>query len=172
MKQLEDKSQDFKSKTLSQLLRGAPDLRQHIKNLREQFEEPSKDSKEKGGRSVKSGVNSPDRGNPDDLLLPQDGKDEAYDNVEAEIATLKDRLDAALKKLAAKSGFVVKLLLRIGTDRANRRAKLDYWSSSQGNKDIYQVQTSTSHKGKLPSDWVKSGGTKVNCPNCALGWRI
>jgi DNA mismatch repair protein MSH6 len=113
---LEDKSQDFKSKTLSQLLRGAPDLLQHIKNLREQFEEPSKDSKEKGESSVKSGVNSPNRGYPDDLLLPQDGKDEAYDNVEAEIATLKDKLDAALKKLAAKSGFVTESPLLIEID--------------------------------------------------------
>ncbi|KIO19597.1 hypothetical protein M407DRAFT_30749 [Tulasnella calospora MUT 4182] len=122
LKQLENEAQSFKSTNISGLLRSAPDLQPHIDSLREQFEEP----KEK-----------------DDLLLPRDGKDEAYDTVEAEIESLKASLDKSLKKYAGQTGL-----------------KLDYWHSSIGTKDVYLVQAPASAK-KVPKEWVKSGGTKA-----------
>ncbi|KAG8916636.1 DNA mismatch repair protein msh6 [Tulasnella sp. 408] len=85
LKKLENQAQSFKSTNISGLLRSAPDLQPHIDALRGQFEEP----KEK-----------------DDLLLPRDGKDEAYDNVEAEIESLKTSLDKSLKKLSGQTGSV------------------------------------------------------------------
>ncbi|KAG8973234.1 DNA mismatch repair protein msh6 [Tulasnella sp. 425] len=122
LKKLEDEAQSFKSTNISGLLRSAPDLDPHINALREQFVEP----KEK-----------------DDLLLPQDGKNEAYDTVEAEITGLKVMLDRSLKKLAGQTGL-----------------KLEYWHSSIGTKDIYLVQAPASAK-KVPKEWVKSAGTKA-----------
>ncbi|KAG8987176.1 DNA mismatch repair protein msh6, partial [Tulasnella sp. 427] len=122
LKKLESEAESFKSSNISGLLRSAPDLQPHIDALREQFEEP----KEK-----------------EDLLLPKDGQDEAYDEVEAEIARLKASLDKSLKKFAGQTGM-----------------KLDFWHSSIGTKDVYLVQAPASAK-KVPKDWVKSGGTKA-----------
>ncbi|KAG9048858.1 DNA mismatch repair protein msh6 [Tulasnella sp. UAMH 9824] len=122
LKQLENQAQSFKSTNISGLLRSAPDLQPHIDALRGQFVEP----KEK-----------------DDLLLPRDGKDEAYDTVEAEIASLKASLDKSLKKFSGQTGL-----------------KLEFWHSSIGTKDVYLVQAPASAK-KVPKEWVKSAGTKA-----------
>ncbi|KAG9034241.1 DNA mismatch repair protein msh6 [Tulasnella sp. JGI-2019a] len=122
-KTLEEKVEDFESKSVSGLLRSAPDLKPYIKNLEKLFEPPKEKS--------------------DDALIPRDESDEAYDEVVAEISTLTKKLDAALTKLSQKTG-----------------AKLQYWHSSQGTKEIYLVQSPASQKG-LPKDWTKASGTKA-----------
>ncbi|KAG8888505.1 DNA mismatch repair protein msh6 [Tulasnella sp. 332] len=122
-KALEGKVEEFESKSISGLLRAAPDLNPYIKNLEKSFVPP----KEKA----------------DDLLIPRDGCDEAYDEVEAEISDLTTKLDDALSKLSKKTG-----------------AKLQFWHSSQGTKEIYLVQSPAGQKG-IPKEWTKASGTKA-----------
>lgn len=103
LKKLENEAQSFKSTNISGLLRSAPDLEPHIDALREQFVEP----KEKGtniGSVVTMRATCSDPHSIDDLLLPQDGKNEAYDTVEAEITGLKVMFARSLKKLAGQTG--------------------------------------------------------------------
>lgn len=99
-----------------------------------------------------------------DELLPVEGKDEAYDEISAEIAELEDGLEKELKKLKK----------QLGCD-------LTYWHSAQGTKvafpaistpvkkppddryrwqEIYLVQTKAG-QGGIPKNWIKSGATKV-----------
>lgn len=40
-----------------------------------------------------------------DELVPEDGKDEVYDNVMSEINELEDELKAALKKIRKETGY-------------------------------------------------------------------
>ncbi|KAI0266519.1 muts domain V-domain-containing protein [Gloeopeniophorella convolvens] len=122
LSKLADASESFESKTIPGLLRSAPDLLPHIKNVESRFEKPEKET---------------------DDLLPVEGKDEAYDEIAGEIHELESELDKSLKKLEKKVGH-----------------SLQYWHSALGNKDIYLVQISTSHKS-IPDDWIKSGGTKA-----------
>ncbi|KAF9485007.1 DNA mismatch repair protein Msh6 [Pholiota conissans] len=125
MNKLAEEAEDFESKTISGLLRGAPDLMPHVRNVQSMFQ-PVKEEKT-------------------DELVPRDGKDERYDEVVEEIASLEKSLENELKK------FEKSLDL-----------KLAYWHSAIGNKDIYLVETAASvNKNKLPSDWTKSGGTKA-----------
>ncbi|TFY82733.1 hypothetical protein EWM64_g1284 [Hericium alpestre] len=81
-------------------------------------------------------------GKDSDELLPKDGKDEMYDEIMGEIGDLETKLKKELKKLENKLG-----------------CSLTYWHSAQGNKDIYLVQTKP--KQDVPTEWVKSGGTKT-----------
>ncbi|PBK99844.1 DNA mismatch repair protein msh6 [Armillaria gallica] len=120
---LADTSEKFKSKTIQGLLRNAPDLLQNIKNVEAMYVKPSeKDANE---------------------LVPQDGKDEAYDTIMSEIAELEEELDGELKKFEKKVG-----------------CKLNWWHSAIGNKEIYLVETSAGQKD-IPKDWTKNGGTKA-----------
>ncbi|KAK0501656.1 muts domain V-domain-containing protein [Armillaria luteobubalina] len=120
---LADTSEKFKSKTIQGLLRNAPDLMQNIKNVEAMYIKPSeKDANE---------------------LVPQDGKDEAYDTIMSETAELEEELDGELKKFEKKIG-----------------CKLNWWHSAIGNKEIYLVETSAGQKD-VPKDWTKSGGTKA-----------
>ncbi|TRM62248.1 muts domain V-domain-containing protein [Schizophyllum amplum] len=124
MNALADTSAEFESKTISGLLRGAPDVVPNIKHIEEMFERPSseKDAEE---------------------LVPQEGKDDVYDEVIAEIKQLEKSLNKQLKKMEATVG-----------------GKLAYWHSATGNKDIYLVETSASLKN-VPREWTKHGGTKA-----------
>ncbi|KAI0300141.1 muts domain V-domain-containing protein [Multifurca ochricompacta] len=74
----------FESKTILGLLRLAPDLLPHVKNVESRFEKPEKDN---------------------DDLLPVEGKDEAYDEIAKEIHELEKELDTLLKKLGRSVGF-------------------------------------------------------------------
>ncbi|KAF8960367.1 hypothetical protein BDZ97DRAFT_1922267 [Flammula alnicola] len=125
MAKLADEAEEFKSNTISGLLRGAPDLLPHVRNVQSMFQ-PVDNEKA-------------------DELVPRDGKDERYDEVVEEIASLEKSLEADLKKFEKSLGI-----------------KLAYWHSAVGNKDIYLVEVaSTVNKNKLPNDWTKSGGTKA-----------
>ncbi|KAJ3753736.1 muts domain V-domain-containing protein [Lentinula raphanica] len=75
---LANASESFNSKTILGLLRSAPDLLKHIKNIESMFEKPSSEK--------------------DDELVPRDGKDEVYDKVMAEIQELEQGLNDALGK--------------------------------------------------------------------------
>ncbi|KAJ3747148.1 muts domain V-domain-containing protein [Lentinula detonsa] len=120
---LANASESFKSKTVLGLLRSAPDLIKHIKNIESLFEKPSSD---KG-----------------DELVPRDGKDEAYDEVMAEIQELEQGLDSALEKFEKTLGV-----------------KLNWWHSAVGSKEIYMVETTAGQKN-IPKDWTKNSGTKA-----------
>ncbi|GJE94869.1 MutS family DNA mismatch repair protein [Phanerochaete sordida] len=79
---LANTAEGFDSKTIAGLLRGAPDLSPHVKNVRALFDV--------------EGV---------DELMPREGKDEEYDAVMEEIRELEDTLDKELKKLEKKTGL-------------------------------------------------------------------
>ncbi|KAN0131698.1 DNA mismatch repair protein Msh6 [Lactarius tabidus] len=83
LSKLADASETFESKTILGLLRSAPDLFPHIKNVESRFERPEKDN---------------------DDLLPIEGKDEAYDEIAEEIGGLEEELEKSLKKLEKQAG--------------------------------------------------------------------
>ncbi|KAG6861406.1 hypothetical protein C0995_000535 [Termitomyces sp. Mi166 len=143
LSRLADTSESFNSKTIFGLLRSAPDLLPHIKNIENLYVKPSSD---KGilpfiRRSLQN-----DFALSDDELIPREGKDSAYDEVMAEIAGLEEELDSDLKKMEKKLG--------------GGSFPLSYWHSAQGNKEIYLVETSAGQKG-IPDDWTKSSATKA-----------
>ncbi|KAH7886999.1 muts domain V-domain-containing protein [Phlebopus sp. FC_14] len=79
---LAENSESFESKNILGLLRSAPDLTPHLKNVKSRF--------------------TFDRDT--DELLPVDGKDEVYDGVMQEISELEKALDLQLKKFEKKLG--------------------------------------------------------------------
>ncbi|KAG6841043.1 hypothetical protein C0991_002351 [Blastosporella zonata] len=97
LSQLGDTSESFNSKTIFGLLRSAPDLLPNIKNIESLYVKPLSEK--------------------DDELIPREGKDEAYDEIMAEITSLEEELDNDLTKLEKKLS-----------------CKLSYWHSAQGNK--------------------------------------
>ncbi|KAI0697052.1 DNA mismatch repair protein Msh6 [Cytidiella melzeri] len=112
----------FKSNNISGLLRSAPDLSPHLKHVKSIFK-----LSENGG----------------DELIPEDGKDEQYDNIQEEITALERQLEKDLRRLQKD----------VGCD-------LEYWHSAQGTKEIYLVQTKAKEKN-IPRNWAKSGSTKA-----------
>ncbi|EGO03735.1 hypothetical protein SERLA73DRAFT_119383 [Serpula lacrymans var. lacrymans S7.3] len=82
---LTDSSETFESKTITSLLRSAPDLTPHIKNVESRFI-VDKDT---------------------DNLLPVEGKDDVYDEVMAEITELEETLDSQLRKFEKKLGITL-----------------------------------------------------------------
>ncbi|KAF8504398.1 DNA mismatch repair protein Msh6 [Russula emetica] len=87
LSKLADASETFGSKTILGLLRSAPDLLPHVKDVESRFEKPEKDN---------------------DDLLPVEGKDEAYDEIAQEICELEKGLDKSLKKLEKQVGSSLK----------------------------------------------------------------
>ncbi|KAF9233196.1 muts domain V-domain-containing protein [Melanogaster broomeanus] len=79
---LAENSESFESKTILGLLRSAPDLTPHLRNVKSRFTIDKET----------------------DQLLPVDGKDDVYDGVVAEIAMLEKELDSHLKKFEKKVG--------------------------------------------------------------------
>ncbi|KIK25984.1 hypothetical protein PISMIDRAFT_676513 [Pisolithus microcarpus 441] len=79
---LAENSESFESKTILGLLRSAPDLSPHLKNIQSRFT-ADKDT---------------------DELLPVDGRDEVYDGVMQEISELEQALDSRLKKFEKSIG--------------------------------------------------------------------
>ncbi|KAF7311618.1 DNA mismatch repair protein [Mycena kentingensis (nom. inval.)] len=74
---LGDVSENFASKTIFGLLRGAPDLIQNIKKVQAMYEKPEESAGE---------------------LVPQAGKDEVYDEIMTEIGDLEKQLDDELER--------------------------------------------------------------------------
>ena len=85
LKELADRSEAFKSRTVLGLLRGAPDLLPYIKNVEARYKTPEKDT---------------------DDLIPVEGKDEEFDSNKEEIDELEGQLAKELKKLAKSTGYV------------------------------------------------------------------
>lgn len=101
LSKLADASEAFGSKTTLGLLRSAPDLLPHIKNVELRFERPEK------GRSTPQLVQHSPLVTPltdNDDLLPVEGKDEVYDEIAEEIRELEKELDKSLKKLERQVG--------------------------------------------------------------------
>ncbi|EAU89431.2 DNA mismatch repair protein msh6 [Coprinopsis cinerea okayama7 len=82
---LADESEEFESKTILGLLRGAPDLLVNVRHLESMFEKPS----------------DKDR----DELKPVEGKDEEYDGIVREIRSLERDLDKSLKAFEKETGL-------------------------------------------------------------------
>jgi DNA mismatch repair protein MSH6 len=114
-------AESFKSTSTSALLRSAPDLEPHLEHIRSLFTY----DKETGD------------------VLPADGVDEAYEDVQAEIDRLERQLDDLLREHAKELGC----------------RDLTYWHSAQGQKEIYQIQVPV--KYKAPKSWTKTGGVKA-----------
>lgn len=106
LSKLADASETFESKTILGLLRSAPDLLPHIKNVESRFERPEKGMlpcqtwRKKFTRSSYSYSDNDD-------LLPVEGKDEAYDEIAEEIRELEEELDKSLKKLEKQTGLIL-----------------------------------------------------------------
>jgi len=101
LSKLADASESFGSKTILGLLRSAPDLLPHVKDVESRFEKP-----EKGTLTPQlikhSLVRQLFTENAD--LLPVEGKDEAYDEIAQEIRELEKGLEKSLKKLEKQVG--------------------------------------------------------------------
>jgi DNA mismatch repair protein MSH6 len=95
LSKLADASETFGSKTILGLLRSAPDLLPHIKDVESRFEKP-----EKGTLTPQLVEHRLVRQLfiDNDDLLPVEGKDEAYDEIAQEICELEKGLDKSLKK--------------------------------------------------------------------------
>lgn len=94
-------SETFESKTILGLLRSAPDLLPHVKDVETRFEKPEKGTLTPQlieHRLVRQ------RFIDNDDLLPVEGKDEAYDEIAQEIRELEKWLDKSLKKLERQVG--------------------------------------------------------------------
>lgn len=101
LSKLSDASEAFESKTILGLLRSAPDLLPHVKNVEMRFEKPEKGMLTPHPLSMDL-HNSIVTDNDD--LLPVEGKDEAYDEIAEEIRGLEKELDKMLKKLERQAG--------------------------------------------------------------------
>ncbi|KAF8518415.1 DNA mismatch repair protein Msh6 [Hysterangium stoloniferum] len=119
---LTENADSLASLSIPGLLRSAPDLSSHIENIKSRFQWP-------------------ENANVDELL-PVEGKDKVYDDIQNKTYELEEELAEGLKTLQKKHGM-----------------KLKYWHSAQGTKEIYQVETSVNQKD-IPKDWTKTGATK------------
>ncbi|KAJ3752036.1 hypothetical protein EV360DRAFT_97567 [Lentinula raphanica] len=115
-------SESSNSKTILELLRSAPDLLKHIKNVESMFEKPSSEN--------------------DDELVPRDGKDEVYDEVMTEIQELEQGLNDALEKFEKNLGvnlnwwhsaFGNKEIYMVETSAGQKNIPKD-WTKNSGTK--------------------------------------
>ncbi|TDL25149.1 DNA mismatch repair protein Msh6 [Rickenella mellea] len=79
--QMAETAESFTSRSVSGLLRSAPDLKPNIDNIETMFKKPDSDT---------------------DDLVPQRGRDETYDTIMEEINGIEEELDEELKKLEKK----------------------------------------------------------------------
>ena len=101
LSRLEDASETFGSKTILGLLRSAPDLLPHVKDVESRFEKPEKGALT--SQLIKHRLVLQLLIDNDDLL-PVEGKDEVYDEIAQEIRELEQGLDKSLKKLERQAG--------------------------------------------------------------------
>jgi DNA mismatch repair protein MSH6 len=95
-------SESFTSKTISGLLRSAPDLLPNIKNVEAMYKKPEK------GTITFADIwrFEPHTCVDTDDLVPEEGKDEVYDGIMEELGELEAELDSELSKLEKKLGYV------------------------------------------------------------------
>ncbi|KDQ07318.1 hypothetical protein BOTBODRAFT_167161 [Botryobasidium botryosum FD-172 SS1] len=117
-------AESFDSQSIAGLLRGAPDLTPNLNHVEEQFEQLKDDP---------------------DVLMPKEGKDEAYDEVQETINGLEGKLNDELQKFKKKLGC----------------KNLEYWNSGLGNKEIYLIQVPAGETKKVPKNWVKNSAIKA-----------
>ncbi|KAJ7184166.1 hypothetical protein C8R46DRAFT_1063114 [Mycena filopes] len=110
LSQLADTAETFESKTISGLLRNAPDVIQNIKKVEAMYEKPKGDQKEKDVYE----------------LVPQEGKDEVYDKVMEEIGGLEGELDEQLE------GFEKKLKCKLSWHHSATGTKDIYLVETSG----------------------------------------
>ncbi|KAF8259998.1 muts domain V-domain-containing protein [Lactarius quietus] len=118
LSKLADASETFESKTILGLLRSAPDLLPHIKNVESRFERPEKDN---------------------DDLLPVEGKDEAYDEIAEEIHELEEELNKSLKKLEKQTGYPLQYWHSAQGNKAissSRKSIPNDWIRNSGTKAV------------------------------------
>ena len=95
-----DTATSFNSSNVAGLLRSAPDLIPHIKNLESMYS-----TSETGMINILlySMISYSTPWIDDDELTPVEGKDEAYDEIMQEIRETESLLDSELKKLEKKA---------------------------------------------------------------------
>ncbi|KAJ7273346.1 muts domain V-domain-containing protein [Mycena rebaudengoi] len=112
LSEMANTAENFDSKTIFGLLRGAPDLMQNIKKVQAMYEKPEseKDATE---------------------LVPQAGKDPVYDEIMAEIKGLETELDEELE------GFQKKLKIKLSWHHSAQGTKDIYLvETNAGEKNI------------------------------------
>ncbi|KZT37435.1 hypothetical protein SISSUDRAFT_852370 [Sistotremastrum suecicum HHB10207 ss-3] len=115
---------DFESQELQSVFGAIPDLSSDLNGIRQLFEAPQNAATASE-------------------LVPLEGSDERYDEIQREHQELEDALDKELQKLQAKIG-----------------SKVTYWHSAQGTKEIYLVQVAPGNKN-IPKNWTKASATKT-----------
>jgi len=83
LSELAEKASFFETTSVAGLLRSVEDLKPYLQNIRSMFEPPSEDASE---------------------LVPQQGKDEEYDEISGEINQIERELESKLKKFEQKLG--------------------------------------------------------------------
>lgn len=105
MAKLADESESFKGRTIFGLLRGAPDLVPHIRNVQSMYQATEDESKRIPRYSSRVSMTKISYVSEVDELVPRDGKDERYDEVVEEIDSLENSLNADLKKFEKTLGW-------------------------------------------------------------------
>jgi DNA mismatch repair protein MSH6 len=85
---LAEKASFFETGSVAGLLRSVEDLRPYLQNIRDMFEAPTEDASE---------------------LVPQQGKDEEYDEISGEINQIERDLSSKLRKFEKTLGSVYHL---------------------------------------------------------------
>jgi DNA mismatch repair protein MSH6 len=132
--ELGDSSESFESKTIHGLLRSAPDLLPNIKHVERMYKKPAG---EKGATKATGHLDTLE--SPFSLidveLEPQEGNDEAYDEIMNEINDLEATLERELKTFQKKLGYVsVICSFATSFELLDLSISLSYWHSAQGNK--------------------------------------
>lgn len=96
---LAENSESFGSKTILGLLRSAPDLTSHLRDIKSRF------TVDKGEDPFPEALFANAWKTDTDELLPVDGKDEIYDEVLQEMSELEQSLDSQLRKFEKKLGY-------------------------------------------------------------------
>lgn len=97
-----DTADSFASKAIPGLLRSAPDLTPNIKHVKSMYQTP--EDSECSCIRIHRSIHLM-RHLDSDELVPEDGKDEVYDNIMSEINDLEEELKAELKKIQKATGY-------------------------------------------------------------------
>ena len=103
MNKLADQASEFDGTTISGLLRGAPDLIPHVRNIQSLFQ-ASREEESVFLFYLLSLDILTIYFTELDLLMPREGKDETYDAIEEEIASVEKSLEDELSKLEKSLG--------------------------------------------------------------------
>ena len=103
MNKLADQASEFDGATISGLLRGAPDLIPHVRNIQSMFQASREEESVFLFYSLSLDILTI-YFTELDLLMPREGKDETYDAIEEEIASVEKSLEDELSKLEKSLG--------------------------------------------------------------------